>query len=198
MNRYEYFTCHTLEDGSLFFSGELPERLRFDARGFETLWDLHPEGYRVIKMHGRDVPIPRWEQAYGRDYRYTGQTNQALPVPEVCRPILSWAQEAIDERLNGLLLNSYDGALKHYIGPHHDETNGLVVGAPIVTISFGEERIFRLSIPKTSRKHDFPARDGTVFIMPYATNQAWKHSVPHFARWRGGRISVTIRAFRNA
>ena len=41
MNRYENFECHTLEDGSLFFRGTLPEQLRVDADGFETLWRLH-------------------------------------------------------------------------------------------------------------------------------------------------------------
>ena len=36
---------------------------------------------------------------------------------------------------------------------------------------------------------------GGVFVMPYATNLAWTHEVPHFARDRGRRVSVTLRAF---
>ena len=95
-----------------------------------------------------------------------------------------------------MLLNWYDGRLRHYIGPHHDSTKDMVKDAPIVTISLGEERIFRLSHPQTKRR-DFPAHDETVFIMPYEANLAWKHAVPHFARWRGRRISITIRAFNN-
>jgi len=42
---------------------------------------------------------------------------------------------------------------------------------------------------------DFPARDATAFILPYATNRAWKHGVTRMARWRGRRISVTMWAF---
>jgi hypothetical protein len=42
---------------------------------------------------------------------------------------------------------------------------------------------------------DFPAQDGTIFVMPYDTNRAWKHSVPKSARYVGRRISVTFRAF---
>src|SRR5512135_3716486 len=195
MNRYENFECHTLEDGSLFFCGTLPEQLRVDADGFETLWRLHPEEYHIIKMHGRLVATPRWQQAFGADYYYTGRTNRALPLPDECLPILAWSRDVVDGKLNGLLLNWYDGQLKHYIGPHNDETIGLVEGAPIVTISLGEERIFRLSHPRTKRRRDFAACDGTVFITPYETNLAWKHGVPHSARRRGRRISITLRAF---
>ncbi len=192
---YNGFERHELEDGHPFFVGELPQPLRFDAAGFEDLWCLHPAGYHVIKMHGRDVATPRWQQAYGADYHYAGQTNRALPVPPILAPLWDWSLATLDPRLNGLLLNWYDGKLGHYIGLHHDSTRNMVVGAPIVTISFGEERIFRLSHPGRKVTRAFPARDGTVFIMPYETNLAWKHGVPRRARYRGRRISVTLRAF---
>jgi alkylated DNA repair dioxygenase AlkB len=192
---YDCFERHRLEDGSAFFVGELPQPLRPDAVRFEELWGLHPNEHHVIRMVGREVRTPRWQQAYGVDYRFTGQTNRALPVPAGLVALLGWSRRAIDERLNGLLVNWYDGRLRHYIGPHRDSPFNLVAGAPIVTISFGEERIFRLSHPARKVTRDFPARDGTVFILPFDTNRAWKHAVPWFARYRGRRISVTLRAF---
>ena len=148
-------------------------------------------------MHGRPVKTPRWQQAYRADYHYTGRTNTALPVPAILEPLHHWARQAIDDRLNGLLLNWYDGALGHYIGPHHDSTKNMVTGAPIVTVSLGEQRIFRLTNPKLKVKRDFLADAGTVSIMPYDTNLAWKHSVPKLARNRGRRISITLRAFQS-
>ena len=66
-----------------------------------------------------------------------------------------------------------------------------------MTISLGEERIFRLTQPKTKQVRNFPACDGTVFVMPYDTNKVWKHAVPRFARWTGRRISITLRAFED-
>jgi alkylated DNA repair dioxygenase AlkB len=69
----------------------------------------------------------------------------------------------------------------------------MIRGAPIVTISFGEARKFRLQ--KGTKKHDFLATAGTVFVLPFATDRVWKHSVPKSARYRGRRISVTLRAF---
>jgi hypothetical protein len=77
-------------------------------------------------MHGRPIKTPRWQQAYGADYHYTGRTNAALSVPAILEPLHHWARQAIDDRLNGLLLNWYDGALGHYIGPHHDSTKKMV------------------------------------------------------------------------
>ncbi len=192
---YADFEAHILDDGHRLFVGRLPEDLRPDAAGFEALWALHPEDYHVIKMMGRPVKTPRWQQAYGRDYRYTGTTNVALPVPPRLGPVLAWGRAAVDGRLNGLLLNWYDGSRGHYIGPHHDNTNGLVPGAPIVTVSLGEGRVFRLSHATTKGCRDFAATDGTAFVMPYDTNEAWKHAVPRSTRYRGRRISITLRAF---
>lgn len=87
------------------------------------------------------------------------------------------------------------GALGHYIGRHRDSTRNMVEGAPIVTVSFGERRNFRLRPCKGKGFKDFPATDGTVFIMPYETNLAWTHEVPKSAKLRGRRISITFRAF---
>lgn len=158
---------------------------------------MHPAEYHVIKMHGRLVPTPRWQQAYGVDYRYTGRTNAALPVTPLLVPLLNWSRDAVDERLNGVLVNWYDGALRHYIGRHRDSTVNLAAGAPIVTISFGEERIFRLRPWRGRGTVDFAARDGTVFVMPANTNRAWTHEVPPSAKRMGRRISVTVRGFLN-
>jgi alkylated DNA repair dioxygenase AlkB len=187
---------HVLDDGHRFLVSRLPAELLPDAVGFESLWDLHPDDYHVIQMHGRPVKTPRWQQAYGADYHYTGRTNAALPVPPILEPLHSWARNTIDQRLNGLLLNWYDGALGHYIGPHHDSTKNMVSGAPIVTVSFGEKRLFRLTHPKLKLTRDFPAEAGTVFVMPYHTNLAWKHAVPKLTRYGGRRISITFRAFQ--
>jgi alkylated DNA repair dioxygenase AlkB len=161
------------------------------------IWDLHPEEFHEITMHGRMVKIPRWQQAYGRDYRFSGRINRALPVPAVLEPLLAWSQEQLDPRLNGLVLNWYDAAREHYIGPHRDKTKGLIAGAPIVTISLGEERVFRVRPWKATGVVDFPALHGTVFVMPFETNQVFTHEVPHFARHEGRRISVTLRAFEH-
>jgi alkylated DNA repair dioxygenase AlkB len=194
---FDGFERHDLDGRHALYAGTLPAGLGVDAAGFEALWAMHPEDFHVIRMPGGPTRTPRWQQAFGRDYHYTGRVNRALPVPPPLAPTLAWARAALHARLNGLLLNWYDGRLGHYIGPHHDSTRGLVADAPIVTVSLGEQRVFRLTHPEAGGRRDFPAPDGTVFVMPYDTNLAWKHQVPRSARSRGRRISITLRAFED-
>lgn len=190
------FTSHSLNDGNMLWVGALPDPLRLSPTQFETVWDVKPEASQAVLMFGRPQEIPGKQQAYGANYRFSGQTSVALPVPELLLPFLSWAKDTIDDRLNGLLLNWYDGALGHYIGQHRDSRSNLIEGSPIVTISHGEERSFQLKLWKRpGQTHRFVARDGTVFVMPFQTNLNWTHGVPASRGQTGRRISVTLRAF---
>ena len=194
-DNYPEFEAHVLEDGHSFLVGRLPGELCPDGVGFEVLWNLHPKDFDDFKMMGKLTKLPRWQQAYGKDYYFSGRISEARPIPPVLDPILRWSRERIDDRLNGLLLNWYDGELGHYIGPHNDEIIGPGARGP------DRDRFPRRGAdlsPDSSRaevKRDFLAEAGTVFIMPYDTNRAWKHSVPKCARYRGRRISITLRAF---
>ena len=63
------------------------------------------------------------------------------------------------------------------------------------TISFGEERIFRLRPHGGNGKIDLPVGHGTVVVIPYETNREWTHEVTKSRSHAGKRISVTMRAF---
>lgn len=191
----EALTRVELGDGAYVERGRLPASLIPDAAGFEALWRLHPEGYHVIAMHGRPVPTPRWQQAYGADYHYTGRVNRALPLTPAMTPYVEWARATIDGRLNGVLFNWYEAARGHYIGKHRDSIKGMIEGAPIVTISLGASRCFRLRPWRGAGFVDLEVGDGAVVVIPYATNLAWTHEVTHRARDTGRRISITLRGF---
>lgn len=185
----------TLDETHNLLTGALPAALRPDATTFDALWALHPETFHEIVMHGRKVKTPRWQQAYGADYRYTGNVNRALPVTPLMEPWLAWARAEIEPRLNGLLFNWYDGGAGHYIGKHRDSDINRVEGTPIVTISFGEARVFRMRPWRGQGFTDVAAVDGGVIVMPWATNRAFTHEVPAPRGARGRRISLTLRAF---
>jgi alkylated DNA repair dioxygenase AlkB len=192
------FCVHDIGRGCTFSVGALPSQLVPCPVEFEKLWDLHPAEFHDIRIHGRAVKTPRWSQAYGKDYHYSGQVNKALPVAAEFERYFGWVRRHVDGRINALLVNWYDGTLGHYIGPHRDNRKYLIAGAPIVTISLGEERVFRLRPWPASLKGkaiDFAAKNGTVFVIPWETNQAFTHEVPTSKRMRGRRISVTLRAF---
>jgi alkylated DNA repair dioxygenase AlkB len=175
--------------------GRLPGSLMPDLMTFQALWQMHPEEFHDFERAGRVVKTPRWQQAYGMDYHYSGRINRALPIPAVLKPFLSWSQRFAGE-LNGLLLNWYDGQRGHYIGSHRDSVENMLKGAPIVTISLGEERTFRLRPWPPRLKGDpidLPVRNGTVIVMPWEFHRAFSHEVPLRAGQTGKRISITVR-----
>lgn len=189
---------HRLDAVDHIRTGRLPDALVPDGARLDALWELHPEAFHDIKMLGRVVKTPRWCAAYGQDYVFSGNTNRAQPVPPALEPLLAWAQQACDPRLNALLVNWYEAERRHYIGKHRDSTVNMIEGAPIVTVSFGATRVFRVRPHRGTGMQDLTVAHGDVVVIPYATNLRWTHEVPHFARDQGRRVSVTFRAFRVA
>lgn len=187
-----------LDETDVVGVGQLPADLLPDEEAFGRLWALHPADKHQIVIHGRTVLTPRWQQAYGADYHYTGRVNVALPVHPEMEPLLSWCRDQVDPRLNGLLYNWYDAAEQHYIGAHRDSEVGRIEGTPIVTVSLGAARVFRFRRWKTRLRWDLAVPNGAVVVIPWAINRRYTHEVPHRARDTGRRISITARAFSSS
>lgn len=183
-----------LDEAHSIWIGQLPIEIS-DAFDLTTVWNIHPNDFHKVEIFGKEIPTPRWQQAYGANYRYTGAVQNALPISPEMLPFQQWCQKEIDIELNGLLINWYDGSLKHYIGAHKDDTRDLKAGHPIVSISLGEERVFRMRPWKKKGHQDFIMPHGSLVIIPWETNLSWTHEVPHFAKYREKRISITLRAF---
>lgn len=196
MNTSIFQTIQLDEQHHIYTSEVIPE-FNITEQQFSMMWDEHPQEYHPITIHGKKTLTPRWSQAYGKNYKYTGSVSNALPIPDILLPFLTWSQEHISPQLNGLLLNWYDGSKGHYIGKHRDKKGDLIKGSDIVTISLGEERIFRMRPFKDRNKpfKDFLFQQGQVIVIPWDTNIAWYHEVPKFAKYKGKRISITIKAF---
>ncbi len=182
-----------LPDGCKVALSQLPKGLIPSTEEFDLLWNLHPHERPVIKIHGREVAIPRYQQSYLRDYHFSGQISAAAPLPLPLEP-LAQCLKRIDPRLNGLLLNWYEP--DHYIGPHPDSEAGLVPDSDIYTLTLGEGRLMRFThIAKGYTRFDIPLRNGSILKFSLQdTNSHWKHGVPK-RKWKGRRISITARAF---
>jgi len=186
----------TLDQDCSIRTGSLPTELIPSQETFEELWALHPDEHSEIVIHGKKVKVPRWDQAYEKDYPFSNSIAAAKETPDCMKGFLAWSQATVDPRMNGLFVNWHDGSLSHYHGKHRDSVQGLIPNTPITTISLGEERIFRMRpYPSGNPKQDFSLHNGDYIVIPWTTNQQWTHEVPRFARFQGRRISVTIRAF---
>lgn len=187
------FVAHELDAGFFVYTGRIPEELRPGPEPFETLWGMRPPRLADVVVGGEAMQAPRWHQAYGHDYQFAGYSNRAQPVPDALRGFLAWSQGAVDVRLNGILVNWYDAASKHRIAQHKDSLIGRIPESPIVTITLGAARTFRMLV--RGRWIEFRVGDGDVVVLPEVTNRKFAHSVPHLPGDEGRRISVTIRAF---
>lgn len=138
-------------------------------------------------------------------YQFSQQVAVAQPLdtapPLVARELDAWNHALPGARLNGALLNWYDGRRGHYIGRHADDEWQLRASVPIVSLSFGQARRFRF----THKSADWASRekvvleleDGDALVMGGEMQRTHKHEVMKLRTKDplGRRINLTLRSF---
>jgi hypothetical protein len=66
-------------------------------RNFDILWNIHPEKYALIRIGGRMIETPRWQQTYGRHYTFSGMAHDPLPIPKEFQHFFNWANALVPE-----------------------------------------------------------------------------------------------------
>lgn len=195
-NSKTHFSKIQLDDSHVIYKAQLPDQLKMlSDDAFSALWATRPKQFHKIKMMGKTIDTPRWQQAFAKDYRYSGNINHGIPLVEPITSLLNWCN-TLCESTNGVLVNYYDGALGHYIGPHRDTTQQLIPNSLIFMISFGETRTLRLiKYPDKSVKRDVTVEHNDVVIMPWNTNSHFTHQITKSKKAKEKRISVTLRSF---
>ena len=132
----------------------IPPGCRLSPTAFRALWAKAPTERNNIRMYGKVLKEARATQSFIRGYRYANVDHPAASdtVPEELAPLSAWVQRNLAPdtvAFNQVLVNWYDPARGDYIGPHSDNTDGMTPGAPIVSVSYGGTRRFRVS-PKVA------------------------------------------------
>lgn len=167
---------------------------------------------------GQMVAFPRRTRAYGQDYRYTGQTQVALPLDAVPSPVPDVLHQlravpGLGEH-DAVLLNWYDAGLGEYMGAHADDESALTAAMPIVSLSWcsGDHyRRFRFTPQRGCQDALLPTWDpadkpgivrlhnGCLLVMGGLCQRTHKHELmkPRKAAGEnaGRRINLTLRAF---
>jgi alkylated DNA repair dioxygenase AlkB len=171
------------------------------------LWDLHPEEKGTVKIMGKLIQTPRWQQSYGKSYFFSGLKHEHLEIPDIIEPYLKYANTTIYAKytkpFNMALMNWYETG-HNYIGPHSDDETQLVKGKNgetiVFSISLGESRLFKLH-PKdeTGKKLSITMKHGMVLVMGGKCQKTHKHSVPKVTGEKANqmreRINITFRSF---
>jgi len=188
-----------LDTDSWVTRGMLPNHLA--ELDFAAIWALHPANYNQIKIYGKMVTMPRYTQTYLKNYTYSGVEHIALPLPDILQPFFEWANNLMDGmQFNQVLVNWYqDGS--HYIGAHADNERQLVRDYPIISISLGAERLFRIRDKETKEVvSDIVMKDCSYMVMCGKMQQNYTHEVPKVMGRRGDelgpRINITFRNFK--
>lgn len=201
-----YFTS-----SSWIQQGSLPEGIQYSQEEFQELWEAHPAELGKIKLFGKIIDTPRYQQTYLRNYQFTGLDHQSdRALPPLVQRLLDWTnrepewQDASNpNQFNQVLINWYqDGS--HYIGPHSDSEKELIPNSPIFSLSLGATRTFRLrkKVPKKTAgpiERDFILGDNTYVVMGGTLQKTHKHEITKItgqsAKNIGPRINITFRKF---
>ncbi len=191
-------TKFELDCDSWIITDKLPKDIEYD---FLNLWKLHPPELGKIKFMDKIIDVPRYQQAYGKNYSFSGMSHKALEIPFEFAVFLDWANTLdFNGNFNGLLVNFYRNGLD-YIGSHADDENDLVKESPIISISLGQTRKFRVRCKKTKKIiKDFELAHGSYLIMGGKMQNKFTHEIVKINGKKGEntekRINITIRQFK--
>ncbi len=198
------FTRNKMGKSSWLDCGTVPINLKPGSIQFKTLWNLHPDVHSEIVMYGKKVKIPRYQQSYLQDYKFSGAVSKQVPLPDEMLSYLKWANSLGYGDFQQVLVNWYQNG-ENYIGSHSDDESQLVENSPIVTITLcgpGEPRKFRIRAKdeqKTIQK-DIETKNGDVLVMGGKFQKEFKHEIVKMtgksALKAGARISITLRQFK--
>lgn len=180
----------SLDKNSWMEYGSIPP-LQYD---FEQLWNLHPREYNTVIIYGKSINTPRYQQAYEKPYYFSGKLHQALPLPNEYKCFYDWAKTR--DPYNSVLINWYEHG-QHYISKHSDSEPCIVRGSPIMTISLGAERMFRVRAKSNNLIHeDLILKDESYLVMCGEMQQHFTHEIPKTMKECGKRISITFRIMK--
>jgi len=155
----------------------------------------------IIKMYGKENPIPRLEAWYGdpgKSYAYSGIQMDPIPWTDELKEIKRTIELESGIKFNSVLINFYrDG--KDRVAWHSDDEKELGQNPAIGSVSFGAERIFKLRHKKyksNNLKQSIMLGNGSFLLMEGATQHHWMHEIPRTAKIIGPRINLTFREIK--
>lgn len=133
-----------------------------------------------------------------KGYRYIPKHPKGTPWPAIPVEVLDiWQQvTGLDRQPECCLINYYDAQAKMGLHQDSDETN---MGWPVVSISLGDEGLFRMgNVTRGGKTESIWLRSGDVVVMGGAARLAY-HGVDRIRSGsskllpKGGRLNLTLR-----
>jgi len=150
----------------------------------------------IIKIFGKEIPIPRMQAFYGNEglsYKYSNINLKALRWTDLLLKIKKDIEKKTSISLNSVLVNLYRTG-NDSNGWHADDEPGLGKNPVIASISFGSSRYFHFKHKKNKNlKHKIELQNGSLLLMKGTTQHNWCHQIPKSKKQLEPRINLTYR-----
>ncbi len=149
----------------------------------------------VIRLFGREMPIPRlaaWYGDPGSVYTYSGIRLEPLAWTPLLADLRDRAGATAGTSFNSVLANLYRNG-SDSMGWHADDEPELGVDPVIASLSFGATRTLAMRRHDGSYRASVDLQDGDLMVMAGATQTLWVHRVPKVRRPVSPRVNLTFR-----
>ena len=168
---------------------------------FKKLMSIKPEERGKVLIYGKLLNVPRFQKSYNRDYSFSNLNHKSEQLPDEFKPYFDWAKSLSlydGNKFNQVLVNWYING-HSYIGSHSDDESQLFPDSPILSISLGAERKFRIRDRQKKIVKDVLLSDKTVVVMGGKFQKEFKHEIVKINGKKGelvgSRINITMRQF---
>lgn len=161
-----------------------------------------------LQLYCGDEPLGKqqremfWCSRGSIEYSYAGLKMQPRPIPPYLEQLCNEIDCLTGIGFNHVVCNRYRGS-KHSISPHADAEAQLGLNPPVVALSLGTTRTFRLvqQNAKKPRRLHVPLTHGSLLVMRGRLQHDWLHSIPKERvneddEFNGVRINITMRYVR--
>ena len=125
-------------------------------------------------------------------YKYSNKLMKSKPLSKYMLDLLFIVNEIIGSEFNGILVNKYMNG-NDYIGAHSDDETELD-NVGVVSISYGEERIFRIRNKENKKiMYDEKTTHCSILHMGGKFQKLYTHEIPIQKKITKSRISFTFR-----
>lgn len=149
-----------------------------------------------ITIFGKKIAQPRLTALYGNEGKSYGYSNIVMQ-PHPFNRTLTFIKEEIEditkEHFTTVLLNYYRNE-RDSNGWHADNEKELGIDPVIVSISFGEARMFQIKHnTKKEIKQSLLLEHGSLLVMKNGAQIHYKHQIPKATQPKKPRINLTFR-----
>lgn len=150
----------------------------------------------IIKIFGKEIPIPRLQAFYGDEglnYKYSNINLKATKWNNLLLKIKADIETTSNIKLNCVLLNLYRTG-NDSNGWHADDESSLGKNPAIASVSLGANRYFNFKHKKNrALKTKIELQNGSLLVMKGKTQHFWYHQIAKTKKQVEPRINLTFR-----